>query len=335
MPRGYRRGLLVFATVSAIHAFAGVAYAQDAQDTAAAETLFDEARKLMADGKMDAACPKLEESERVAPAVGTLLNLGICYEQSHRPASAWATFKEAISAARANGQSEREQLARSHAQALEGKFSTLTVRVAPATRNISGVEVRRDGEIVARAAWGSAIPLDPGAHLVTVTAPSHTAWSTDVAIGEDGTAVDVDIPVLTPVQPKAFPKPAVHAALVVDEKPKSTTQRTLGIAVIGLGVAGLATGSIFGVIAKSKNDDALANHCGGGSLCDAQGLTLTNEARSSATIATISFSAGGAALLSGVVLLLTAPKSSLSRAAVRVAPSLSARSAGLSLGGTW
>ncbi|MEO8874296.1 MAG: hypothetical protein ABI461_01810 [Polyangiaceae bacterium] len=336
--RGRTQLLLALAATCAVHAFASAAHAQDAQQTAAAEALFDEARKLMTEGQLQAACPKLEESERLAPAVGTLLNLGICYEKSHRPASAWATFKEAVSAARASGQSDREALAQTHAVALESKLSTLTIRVPSAMENVSGVEVRRDGLVLARASWGSAIPLDPGAHRIDVTAPSRKAWSTTVTFTEQVAATDVDVPTLAVVAaPKSFKSVAVRTPIVAEES-SSSTQRTLSFVVMGAGLAGLATGGVFGVIAKSKNDDALANHCGGGNVCDARGLALTDDARSAGTIATISFAAGGAALVTGAVLFFTAPKHSSSpsaRAALHAAPTLSAHSAGLCFGGTW
>ncbi|MEO8877348.1 MAG: hypothetical protein ABI461_17265, partial [Polyangiaceae bacterium] len=97
--------MVALATVAFCFPIATSAYAQNPSDLAAAEALFEDGRKSMDANDFAAACPKLEESERLAPAVGTLLNLGICYEKSHRTASAWATFKEATSAARASGQS--------------------------------------------------------------------------------------------------------------------------------------------------------------------------------------------------------------------------------------
>src|SRR5947207_15885135 len=82
------------------HAEAGAA------QKAAAESLFDDALKAMKSGHFTEACPKLEESERIDPAIGTLLYLGECYEKTGRTASAWATFREAASAAQAQGESE-------------------------------------------------------------------------------------------------------------------------------------------------------------------------------------------------------------------------------------
>ena len=53
-----------------------------AQDAAAARALFEQARKLLADGKPEQACPKLEESQRLDPGIGTLFNMADCHERA-------------------------------------------------------------------------------------------------------------------------------------------------------------------------------------------------------------------------------------------------------------
>src|SRR5258706_2634131 len=64
-------------------------------DKAAAQTLFDDGRKLMAAGKFGEACPKLAESQTLDPGVGTPVNLADCYEPGGQTASAWTAFLEA------------------------------------------------------------------------------------------------------------------------------------------------------------------------------------------------------------------------------------------------
>src|SRR5258708_37292521 len=86
---------LAFATVMS------TAHAQN--DPVAARTLFDEGRKLLADGKYDAACPKLEESQRLDPGMGTLVNLAECWEHIGRTALAWARFHKGTDPARTEG----------------------------------------------------------------------------------------------------------------------------------------------------------------------------------------------------------------------------------------
>ena len=56
------------------------AHAQTAENKAAAEALFDEGRALMDKGDIGGACREFEESDRLDPAPGTLLNLAGCYD---------------------------------------------------------------------------------------------------------------------------------------------------------------------------------------------------------------------------------------------------------------
>src|SRR5260221_8939712 len=98
-------------------------------DKLTAEALFSDGRKLMTAGKFRQACPKFEASLKLDPGVGTMLNLGDCYEKNQQSASAWAQFREASAAARAAGSREREELARQRAAALEPKLSRLTIIV--------------------------------------------------------------------------------------------------------------------------------------------------------------------------------------------------------------
>src|SRR6516225_7921635 len=94
-----------------------VARAQGSNE-AAATALFDEGRKLMAERRWAEACPKLAESERLAPSGGTLLNLADCYEHTGQTASAWAAWKDAAARANAAGKSDVEKSALARAAAL-------------------------------------------------------------------------------------------------------------------------------------------------------------------------------------------------------------------------
>src|SRR5262249_58286049 len=72
------------------------AWAQSAAPTddasAAARTLFSEARELAAQGKYEEACPKFQESQRLRASMGALYNLADCWDHLGRTASAWALF---------------------------------------------------------------------------------------------------------------------------------------------------------------------------------------------------------------------------------------------------
>src|SRR6185369_325633 len=105
------------------------AFAQN--DKAAAEALFDDAKKLMEAKRYPEACKKFADSQKLDPGVGTLLNLGRCYKENGQTASAWSTYREAASQARAEQQSDREDLARDEAAQLEPRLTKLVIEVSP------------------------------------------------------------------------------------------------------------------------------------------------------------------------------------------------------------
>ena len=168
--RPYRKAIVlaVFAAAASL-ALAGAASAHPAaHDTAAAEAAFAEARALIRQGQYIEACPKLEASFTLDPALGTLLNLSDCFERTGRTASAWVRYREAAAMAVQQGHREREAIARERIAALEPQLCRLTVR----TSTRPNLEVKRDGVIVDRAAIGLPVPVDRGR---TSSAPTPQA----------------------------------------------------------------------------------------------------------------------------------------------------------------
>jgi serine/threonine-protein kinase len=294
------------------------AWAQPSPDArAAAAALFEDAKKLMADGKYEQACPKLAESNRIDPGMGTLYNLAACYEQTGRTASAWVGFRDVEGMAMAAGQSEREKVARGRAAALEPKLMRLKITVQPAAQS-AGVEVKRDGAVVAPALWGTSVPLDPGKHVISASAPDRAPWELTVTLEKQGETVTVDVPPLLekkPAPPVTAPPGPVSgpAAPPVEAPPDAPAprpwQRPLGIAATAVGAVGLGLGVGFGFMAKSAFDgsntsgncDAKTNHC------NPMGLTQRSDAVQKGNVGTGVFIAGAVLAAGGVVLWATAP----------------------------
>lgn len=313
------RPLVVALVVASSLARPPLASAQEergASAKAAAEALFDSGLELMKAGKTEEACPKLEESERIDPATGTLLYLAECYELLGRTASAWATFREAASRARAEGQLDRADVARERAQRLEGKLSLLSLTVAEGNRSIPGFELRRGSLSVQPGLWGVPVPVDPGEHQVVAEAPGHQPFRRVVAVAAEAGAVAVSVPRLSAIEDlpaTSSPRsagviaPPVPTAERPDNARARRTQRTTGMVLASVGIAALLTGIGSGVYALTRNN-AARDYCDARTCSSERGVTLTNQARAGARLANGLLAAGGAITAGGVVLLATAPR---------------------------
>ncbi|HLK92094.1 MAG TPA: hypothetical protein VKZ18_19535 [Polyangia bacterium] len=170
-------------------------------DVALAEALFQEGKRLLERGEVAAACPKLAESLRLDEATGTLLALAMCHEAEGRLASAWAEYAGVVARAQTEGRMDRERAARQSVRALEPRLSTLIVEVPEGAAALEGLRVERDGVALAAAGWSTAVPVDPGLHVVAARAPGRTPWSTSLRIGAAAEHLTVTVPVLAPQAP--------------------------------------------------------------------------------------------------------------------------------------
>ena len=295
------------------------AAAQDASNKAAAEALFRDGRALYDQGKYPEACAKFAESQKLDPAPGTLLNLGGCYEKNGQTASAWATFKEAMAASHVKGRTDWEDLARTRAAALEPTLSRLTIAVGS---KADGLAVTRDGKDVGSAEWGTAIPVDPGSHVVDAQAPHRKPFHQSIDVPSGGANVTVTVGELDAADEGGGGTPGPEPT------PSSgSSQRTIGLVVGGLGVIGIGIGTVFGLSAMSKENEATQHDCNASNQCNQNGVQLGKDAQSAATAATIAFAVGGVAIAGGVLLYFTAPKGSS-------APTVGLRASAMPGGGT-
>ena len=268
------------------------------EDKALATVLFQEGRARMAEGRVPEACSKFEESQRLDPSGGTLLNLALCHEKDARLAQAWSEFGEAIAEARRDQRPDREAAAKEHVLELEPRLSRLTVLVPEAAR-IVGLRIELDGRELAEASWSLAIPIDGAEHAIRATAPGRAPLIITAHLGGEARATTVEItplallPVSPPEAPPArAPVPTSATPPAVASAPTERGfQRTLGWAVGAAGVAQLAVAGYCGARAFSLH--ANGRDADAGQLADASTvLSLTGLATTAA----------------GVYLLLTSSK---------------------------
>lgn len=338
-------------TLAAMVAFSAThATVAHADDSAAAQALFDQGKAALAAHNYGEACAKFEDSLRLEYGLGTLLNLARCYEAEGRTASAWSKYLEVASKARALGQMDRARIGHERAAALAPTLSNVVIDV-PAAARVDGLVVQRDGTASLPTEWGSAIPTDPGKHTISASAPGRKPWSMSVVVPREVTTTHVAVPELDPVPvepvsnlPPQPSKAAVSAvpALAISNPPSPESrpqqsglgvQKSLAIASAVVGLGGIGVGTYFGL-------DSLAKHNEAKNVCPQvqcpvgapQGVGLWRDAVNAGNISTIAFIAGGVGIAGGITLWLTAPgpeRSNAASAQIELAPRM------IRIHGTW
>ncbi|HEY4014212.1 MAG TPA: hypothetical protein VGM06_12795 [Polyangiaceae bacterium] len=310
-------------TAGAVLLVQSAASTAHADDGAAAQALFDQGKKSLAAHDYAAACPKFEESYRLEPGLGTLLNLADCYEHEGKLATAWSKFLEVASKARSAGQTARAQIAKDRAAALAPRLSNLVIAV-PGGDKTPGIDVKRDGTSVGTAEWGTPIPADSGAHLIEAAAPGRQPWSMTANVDEGGKTTTVTVPDLAPVPPKPLERAETEKTTPKDAATPAPTapdtgahgggfgaQRVLSIVAGVVGVAGIGVGTYFGVVSMGKHNDA-QKLCGTATCMGPgaqEGSSDWSDATTAGNYSTIAFIVGGVGLAGAAVLWLTAPRS--------------------------
>ena len=278
-----------------------------------AETLFREGKKLLKQGKVAAACDKLEASDRLEASVGTELNLADCRARNHQLASAWATFEKATVSAKVAHDSKRQAEAKRRAKELEPRLLYFTVNV-PTESRIDGLEIKRNAIPVDPELWNQGVPIDAGEYELTAEAPGYVMWIKRVTLAGEGQKASVDVPVLekqaAPAQPaKPHHKQSAPADMPLPpeqpppvEQSSSWTGTRKGAIAIGiLGLAAAGGGLAYGLHGNDleNQSDAL---CPTTSCNNPTALQLNSDARSAALNSDIGYVTGGALVGTAIIM---------------------------------
>lgn len=264
--------------------------APSAEDSALAETLFRDGRKLLEGGEVDAACSKLESSQKLDAKVSTLLNLAACHELQGRTASAWAEFLEAARLTRVTPVRDPkalEQTARARAEALAPRIHRLALEKPEQLPQ--DLELLVDGRPIPRGAWSSPIPVDPGEHEISARATNHSPWSRKMTVSGDARLHPFVVPALVPLPPSEAGKPEAP----LRQRPVSARLVSAPFLLSAtIGAFGLGVGSFLGVRAISLKDERDAECDAAG--CSKAGLEKQSQAEDAALGSTIGFGVGAA-----------------------------------------
>jgi hypothetical protein len=157
---------------------------------------------------------------------------------------------------------------------------------------------------------GNAVRVDPGDHQVSAARAGAPPMSAGVRIGarEDrtvelrmGTYIAPGMPV---APPPVAPMPQVMPVVVTAPPmgPYVDGPRVAGTVFVVTGALGVATGVAAGIAAIALEVQSKSHCLDGGTACDATGVDLQHQSRTSGTVCSIALGGGGAFLLTGIIL---------------------------------
>ena len=278
-------GSSILIMLSACPAWAG--------DTVSAEAVFQAGREAAVRGDYREACAKFAESQRLDPAPGTLINLGDCKEHLGLFASAWGYYREA--ADRLTGD-ERVEGLKARVAAIEPRLSRHTL--APGAPDEA--RITRDGVELGAASLGVAMPIDPGEHVVVVTAPGREPRRYVVSIGEaESPALALEpgatAVAITPPPPPPPPPPP---------RTPPRSGRAVGFVIGSLGVASMAASGVTGVMTIQRKA-TVKTECPGQVCRSSAGLDAAAQDKTLSLVSTVTFATGLVGLGVGAYLVLS------------------------------
>lgn len=284
-----------------------------------AEVLFTQAMELMTSGDNEKACPMLEESLALEPAMGTRYRLAECFEKTNRKRAAYDLYGQVAKEARLTGMVEREAWARDRAAALEAQFVRIVIWVPPEVSQTKGLRVTLDGaELEKDQSNFEAAFVELGEHVLEATAEGREPYRRALHVVAQDEPVELSVPALRdPNAPKPEEAPPTKVEVAPKEGPKelSAGQKTalvLGFAgagaiVASAGIAGMAMAD--GRFAGTTSITALAGLGLGGALAvsgiavaiasSQKGKGAPRAAETSLVLVPLASPEGGGAALSG------------------------------------
>lgn len=272
------------------------------------------------------ASAKLDKAYRVlkVPSIGlwsarALVKVGQLVKASER-------YREVLRLGLGEGDAAVQKQAQAEAQteldALTPRIPRIVIKLAGATPDDTTLQV--DGTPMSSALVGEMRPVDPGKHMVRGARGAETAEA-EVTLNEGETRdavlhfegkANAPAPVAVPA-PVAAPPPA---SAPPQAESSSGGSKTLAIVALGVGVVGVGVGTVFGLRAKSKLDDANDAGCSGDTCPNRGALDANDAAANAGTISTVAFIVGGVGLAAGATLWLTAGSPSRKTAALGIGP---------------
>jgi hypothetical protein len=304
----------------AVLATGSVSLAQtpSAEDRASARVLGTEGIRLADANNCSAAVPKLDAAEKLFHAPTTLDRLGECQIALGQIVAGTENLNRVVREVLPPNSPPAFLAAQKRAQAAA---ATAAPRIGTLRIHVDGVAVDQvtvtvDGAPVPSALFDNSRPTDPGSHEVKASAPGYLTTTATASL-RDGADTSVSLHLAPdPSAQAAAPAPSAAVAVAVTAPsaapppppppsppppPPSGGGNGVAIGSLVVGGAGLALGSVLGVMALGTKS-TLDSHCVN-KVCPSSQQGNINSLGTQATISTIGFGVGIVGVTVGVILL--------------------------------
>lgn len=292
-----------------------------AADRATARRLGTEGVTALRKGNFDTAADRFGRANDLVPAPTFQLLLARARVGQGRFVEAYELYRAIIREGVAPDQPDAFKRALAEAKQevklLEPRLAWVTVNVVGAKPD--QVEVTLNGSVIPSAALGAQRPVDPGALHVEARGEGFRTAEADVQLSEGQHLQTIELSMVERREPvRVDLRPSQPVMTADGGEPSWISQSTLGYIALGLGGAGLAVGSVTGVIAIDRRQaldefDCVrqsGNTCWADRALESDIYAAESDLKTFATAANIGFAAGGALALTGLILLATAPDDS-------------------------
>lgn len=305
-----------------------------AADRTTARRLGNEGVIALKNGEYDVAADRFERANDLVNAPSFLVLLARARAGQGRLVEAYEIYRTII---REGVQPDKPDAfkraladAKQEVKSVEPRLAWVAINVVGARPEL--VEVTLNGSVIPSAALGAQRPADPGVLRVEAKADGYRSAQAvvDLSEGQHLPPIElrmVELPKAAPIVKLKREQPIMTAD---GGEPSWVSQSALGYIALGLGGAGLAVGTVTGIMAISRRQELddipcvfeVEQICYAADDPDAMNAAYAakDDLKTFSSAATVSFIAGGALAFTGIILLATAPDDASPSSALTIHP---------------
>jgi hypothetical protein len=265
------------------------------------EEAFRQGSELLKAGKYIDACEQFHKSQLLDPQLGTLFKIAQCSDKIGKLATAAAAYRELVAR---DMNPARKTASQKALQDLAGRIPKIVAKI---DQPPPGIIITLDSKSGSRTLEpNQPVEADFGAYHLVARAKGYTEMISQFRIGEEGSTKTVQVTLLRGANNSDILNPPADPPAVVSH----SKLKPIGVGLMAGGGAALATGLVFGVLARSTYGDA-KDICGGTMCMSQDDVSRANDkadqARGQALISTVFVASGALIAGAGLALWVTAP----------------------------